>query len=154
VEHKDPEVRCDGGIFIVPDRIHTKIAMCPVGEIVLYHPVYRTIRAMLLAGYCVIAMIGCSLTVPPKPDGPTKPDQPVVELEHPPAADVFNALGQYVENRLISSSVDLAKHVKLAADNGDLSVADVSRFTTEFGDATTKDRDLTSDDVRKLKSLK
>lgn len=67
---------------------------------------------------------------------------------------VFCALADAVDHHTCRDSMTLARLIDLHRRNGWLDDAAVATFDAAFPEATSKQRDLTSDDSAKLRSLK
>jgi len=102
--------------------------------------------------FLCLVLCGCELTRPVPNPNPPAPPTPIVERA--PADEVFASLGNAVAAKQIRSMSVLARTVAALVNNGDLSVKDATAFDLAFPNATTSERDLTTDDVAKLKGLK
>ena len=92
----------------------------------------KTIRDLMLAGFCCLFLVGCSddwlVTVPA--------DKPATK-ETIAAYYYFDKLAGYVEKGIIQHRHELAQYVKAMQDAGDLSASDVSAFDNAIPNATT-----------------
>jgi hypothetical protein len=108
---------------------------------------YGTYRRVLV-WCCILAIVGCGpLTTSVDPT----PTNAVHALE---AQCVFCALADAIDHQTCRDSTTLARLIEIHRRNGWLDDADVTTFDTAFPDAASKQRDLTSDDSARLRSLK
>jgi hypothetical protein len=85
----------------------------------------------------------------------TSVNTPRTEVVHAlDASAVFCALADAVDHQTCRDATTLARLIDVHRRNGWLGDAAVAAFDAAFPDAASKQRDLTSDDATKLRSLK
>jgi hypothetical protein len=101
----------------------------------------------------IVIAVGCG----PFTKLPNKPDntpQPIV-IEHAPASEIWIALAHVVETGNVPNLKELARLVKVLADNGELASSDVVAFDAAFPSAPTSVSDLDRKSVsQKLRGIK
>ena len=104
----------------------------------------------------VILIAGCGplVTTPNDPSRPNKPDvKPVVE-EKVKAADVWETLAVRVDKGRIQTADRLSQLVKNLAENGDLSIDDVTSYEQAFKGQAMGERLLGPNDSTRLRGIK
>lgn len=83
----------------------------------------------------IVFAVGCG-PLTKLPDKPDNTPQPIV-IEHAPASEIWIALAHVVETGGVPNLKELARLIKVLADNGELASADVVAFDAAFPGAPT-----------------
>ena len=101
----------------------------------------------------MILIAGCELTTNPSTSDRSNREK-ISPAEQPLAADIWQALAAAIERKSIRSTTQLAQIVVSLRRNESLSKADQARFEAAWPDLLVTDRELTVEDIDRLKGLK